>query len=134
VPSSSIFLKVSWNNAKPQLSCCDRLSQHISWILCIWNLNKNKCLSFIKFMIKWYFNSMCLHLEWRIRFLARQITLWLSLNNEESSCYFPNSFKRFFNHIIFLAAFKIDNYILSFSGWEGDSSMKENNEKYKGRI
>jgi len=74
--------------------------------------NKNKSPSFIKFLIKGYFNSMCLHLEWRIGFLARQIALWLSLNNGKSSCSFPNSFIRFFNDIIsFTTSEKVEHYI-----------------------
>ena len=75
--------------------------------------NKNKSPSFIKFLIKWYFNAMCLHLEWRIGFLARKIAFWLSLNNRESSCSFPNSFRRFFNHIISFAGFEIAAYSAS---------------------
>jgi len=113
VPSSSIFSKVSWGNAKPQLSCCDGLGQYISWILCTWNLQQNKSPSFIKFMIKWYFNSICLHLGWRIGFLARQMALWLSLNNGDWSCPFPNSFRKFFNHIISFAASEIATYSTS---------------------
>jgi len=51
--------------------------------------------------------NLCLDLEWKVWFLPRWITLWLSTNSESLLCTKPSSCKNFFNNENSLHAFVI---------------------------
>ena len=50
--------------------------------------------------MKWYFVCICFDFEWKTKFLARKIALWLSLCRMLISCFLPNSSKKPCSQII----------------------------------